>query len=102
MDGRRPCVYMLVSKRNGTLYIGVTSNLIRRIWQHKNEATEGFSKRHRVHLLVWYELHQAMDSAILREKTLKGWRRAWKKRSIEGENPDWRDLYPALTQQHAE
>ncbi|EIL87134.1 MAG: GIY-YIG nuclease family protein [Rhodanobacter sp.] len=96
MDWRQPCVYMLASKHNGTLYIGVTSDLIKRIWQHRNEITDSFTSRHHVHHLVWYELHETMESAILREKQLKEWRRAWKLRLIEGENPEWRDLYPAL------
>jgi putative endonuclease len=96
MDWRRPCVYIFASARNGTLYAGVTSNLVKRVWQHKNHATDGFTSRHNVHLLVWYELHPTMESAILREKTLKGWKRLWKNRLIEGENPEWRDLYPTL------
>jgi putative endonuclease len=97
MDWRQPCVYMLASGRNGTLYIGVTSDLLKRVWQHKSHAAEGFSHRYNVHLLVWYELHPTMESAILREKTLKGWKRLWKNRLIEGENPDWCDLYPTLS-----
>jgi len=96
MDRRQPCVYMIASKRNGTLYIGVTSDLIKRIWQHRNEVVEGFTSRYRVHDLVWYELHETMDSAILCEKQLKEWKRAWKLRLIEGENPAWHDLYPTL------
>jgi len=69
---RRPCVYLLASRRNGTLYVGVTSDLIRRIWEHKNDLTEGFTKRYRVHTLVWYEVHDNMESAITREKAIKG------------------------------
>jgi putative endonuclease len=87
---------MLASKHNGTLYIGVTSDLVKRIWQHRSEVTQGFTSRYRVHELVWYELHETMESAILREKRLKEWKRVWKLRLIEGENPEWRDLYPAL------
>jgi len=87
---------MLASQRNGTLYIGVTSDLIKRVWQHRNEFVEGFTSRHHVHNLVWYQLYETMESAILREKLLKDWKRAWKLRLIEGENPDWRDLYPTL------
>jgi putative endonuclease len=87
---------MLASKRNGTLYIGVTSDLIKRVWQHRNEVVEGFTPRYRVHDLVWYELHETMESAILREKQLKEWKRAWKLRLIEGENPGWLDLYSTL------
>ncbi len=96
MDRRQPCVYMLSSERNGTLYIGVTSNLVKRVWEHRSEAVESFTSRYRVHDLVWYELHETMESAILREKQLKEWKRAWKLRLIEGENPEWRDLYPTL------
>ncbi|HEX7731407.1 MAG TPA: GIY-YIG nuclease family protein [Rhodanobacter sp.] len=96
MDRRQPCVYMLASKRNGTPYIGVTSDLIKRVWQHRNEAVEGFTSRYRVHDLVWYEPHETMESAILREKRLKEWQRIWKLRLIESENPEWRDLYPTL------
>ena len=96
MDWRQPCVYMLVSRRNGTLYIGVTSDLVKRVWQHRNEVAQGFTSRYHVHDLVWYELHETMESAILREKQLKEWKRAWKLRLIEGENPEWRDLYPTL------
>ena len=96
MDRRRPCVYMLASQRNGTLYVGVTSNLVKRIWQHKNQAVESFSSQYHVHALVWYELHPTMESAITREKALKGWKRAWKIRLIEEGNPHWTDLYPTL------
>jgi putative endonuclease len=96
MDWRQPCVYILASKRNGTLYIGVTSDLIKRVWQHRNEVIESFTSRHRVHDLVWYELHETMETAILREKQLKVWKRIWKLQLIEGENPEWRDLYPTL------
>ena len=71
-----PCVYILASKPNGTLYIGVTSNLARRVWEHKNDAAEGFTKRYQVHDLVWYEVHESMESAIGREKALKKWNRA--------------------------
>jgi putative endonuclease len=96
MDRREPCVYMLANKRNGTLYIGVTGNLLQRIWQHKNDSADGFTKKHRVHLLVWYEAHPTMESAISREKTLKEWRRVWKLRLIEERNPEWDDLYMGL------
>ncbi len=90
---RQPCVYLLASKRNGTLYVGVTSNLIGRVWQHKNGALGGFTGRYRVHRLVWYEIHLTMESAIHREKQIKSWRRAWKLSLIEAFNPQWRDLY---------
>ncbi len=91
-----PCVYILASRRNGTLYVGVTSDLAGRIWQHRNEVVDGFSRRHHVHLLVWFEVHDAMESAIQREKAIKSWRRAWKIRLIEDMNPYWRDLYPDI------
>ena len=90
---KQPCVYLLASKRNGTLYCGVTSNLVQRIWQHKNDLVEGFSKRYGVHILVWYEAHETMETAIAREKTIKEWKRAWKLKIIETMNPTWRDLY---------
>lgn len=72
----QPCVYLLASRRNGTLYVGVTSSLMRRVWQHKNDVFDGFSRRYGVNRLVWYELHATMESAIQREKRLKSWRRA--------------------------
>ena len=90
---KQPCVYILASKRNGTLYIGVTSNLPQRVWQHKNDLVEGFTKRYGVHFLVWYEVHESMETAIMRERSLKEWKRAWKVRLIEEDNPFWRDLY---------
>ena len=84
---------MLASKRNGTLYVGVTSDPVQRIWQHKNGLMEGFTKRYAVHILVWYEVHETMEGAIMREKAIKEWHRAWKIRLIEESNPTWRDLY---------
>ena len=84
---------MLASKRNGTLYVGVTSDLVQRIWQHKNDLVRGFTERHGVHTLVWYERHETMESAITREKQIKWWQRAWKIGLIERDNPGWRDLY---------
>jgi putative endonuclease len=93
---KQPAVYILASRRNGTLYIGVTSDLVQRVWQHKNDVIEGFTKKYGVHLLVYYELHEDMESAILREKQLKKWNRDWKLRLIEEENPDWNDLYPSI------
>ena len=89
----QPCVYILASQRNGTLYVGVTSALVKRVWQHKADFVDGFSKRHGVHDLVWYELHATMESAITREKRIKGWKRDWKLELIEKANPEWRDLY---------
>ncbi|MDO6708772.1 GIY-YIG nuclease family protein [Photobacterium sp. 1_MG-2023] len=88
-----PCVYILASKRNGTLYIGVTSDLIKRVWQHRTDMTDGFSKAHQVHRLVYYEIAENMTSAILREKQLKKWRRQWKINLVEQNNPCWRDLF---------
>lgn len=93
---KQPAVYILASKKNGTLYIGVTSDLVKRIWQHKNDMVEGFTSRYRVHHLVWYEQHESMESAIEREKRLKEWKRAWKLRLIESSNPEWKDLYPTI------
>ena len=96
MVSKQPVVYMLASKRNGTLYIGVTSNLIKRIWEHKNNLVQGFTKQYNVHDLVWYEMHENMESAILREKMLKEWKRIWKLELIESSNPDWNDLYNTI------
>ncbi len=93
---KQPVVYILASKRNGTLYIGVTSNLIKRVWEHKNKLVKGFSKQYDVHQLVWYELHESMESAIMREKRVKGWKRSWKLNLIERMNPDWKNLYHSL------
>ena len=87
----QPCVYILASQRNGTLYVGVTSNLLKRVWENKNNVIDGFTKKYSVHALVWYELHPSMESAIHREKSIKNWRRAWKVRIIEESNPRWRD-----------
>ena len=84
---------MLASKRNGTLYVGVTSDLVQRVWGHKNGVVRGFTERYGVHMLVWYEAHETMEGAITREKAIKKWNRAWKVRLIEEENPTWRDLY---------
>lgn len=91
-----PAVYLLASQRNGTLYIGVTSNLIQRIWQHREGLAEGFTKKYRVKTLVWYELHTTMESAIAREKALKKWNRDWKLKLIEQTNPQWLDLWPEI------
>ena len=91
-----PCVYILASKRNGTLYVGVTSNLPKRIWEHKNNLVAGFTQKYHVHQLVWYEAHDEMESAITREKQLKRWNRAWKIDLIEKTNQDWNDLYESI------
>lgn len=93
---RQPCVYTLANKRNGTLYTGVTSNLLKRVWEHKNNLTEGFTSKYSVNTLVWYEMHETMESAIQREKTIKNWKREWKIKTIEELNPRWRDLYLEL------
>ena len=86
-------VYLLASQKNGTLYTGVTSDIVKRVWQHKNNVVEGFSKKYHVHLLVWYEVHDEVESAITREKQIKEWKRIWKLELIEKTNPTWRDLY---------
>ena len=93
---KQPVVYMLASKRNGTLYTGVTSDLVQRTWQHKQDAVEGFTSRHGIHQLVWYELHDSMETAIQRETQIKKWNRAWRIRLIEATNPYWNDLYPEI------
>jgi putative endonuclease len=87
---------MLASGERGTLYVGVSSDLIQRVWQHKSDAIDGFTKQHRVHTLVWFEQHETMESAIAREKAIKEWKRAWKVELIETHNPKWRDLYDDL------
>ena len=91
-------VYILCSKRNGTLYTGVTSDIVKRIYEHKNGLVEGFTKKYNVHHLVWYEKHESPESAILREKRIKKWNRAWKLKLIERENPQWIDLYENICQ----
>ena len=90
---KHPCVYILASERKGTLYVGVTSNLPGRVWQHKNDVLEGFTRKYQVHDLVWYEAHDTMESAIGREKQLKAGSRARKIALIEAMNPAWRDLF---------
>ncbi|MCJ8321261.1 MAG: GIY-YIG nuclease family protein [Colwellia sp.] len=90
---KEPVIYILTNKINGTLYTGVTSNLVNRIWQHKNNLADGFSKKYNTHLLVYYEQFDDMYSAISREKQIKKWKRAWKVRLIEEKNPQWCDLY---------
>ena len=92
MAEKHPAVYILASKRNGTLYTGVTSDLARRVAEHKSDLVEGFTKRYGVHMLVYCEWHNDMRSAISREKQIKKWNRAWKLRLIERDNPEWRDL----------
>jgi putative endonuclease len=94
---KQPAVYILASKPNGTFYIGVTSDLPKRVWEHKNDLVRGFTKEYGVHRLVYYELHGDMLSAITREKQLKKWNRAWKLELIESENPNWNDLSEGIT-----
>jgi len=86
-------VYILASKRNGTLYIGVTNDLVRRVYEHKNNLVDGFSKEYGVHRLVYYEQYGDVEFAIQREKYLKQWNRKWKLELIEKKNPEWKDLY---------
>jgi putative endonuclease len=94
---RQPCVYLLASGRNGTLYCGVTSDLVQRVWEHREHLASGFTDRYEVTRLVWYEQHATMESAIAREKRIKRWNRAWKLRLIDAMNPSWRDLWPDIT-----
>ena len=93
---KQPAVYILASERNGTVYTGVTSDLVKRVWEHKQGLVEGFTKQYGIHTLVYFELHAEMALAIQREKQLKKWKRAWKLRMIELKNPDWRDLWPEI------
>jgi putative endonuclease len=92
MTEKRPCVYMLASRRNGTLYTGVTSDVVGRLGAHRSRAVDGFTRRYNVQRLVLVEFHETMEEAILREKRIKKWRRAWKLALIERYNPQWRDL----------
>jgi putative endonuclease len=96
MSEHQPAVYLMASQRNGTLYTGVTSNLIKRVWEHKNNLKQAFTQKHHVHILVYYELHEKMYTAITREKQIKKWYRAWKLRLIEEKNPYWKDLYDEM------
>lgn len=96
MDGRIFCVYLMASKRNGTLYIGVTNNLVRRVYEHKNNLIEGFTKKYNVHQLVYFEVISEIQSALKREKQLKKWNRQWKIDLIEKTNHNWADLYQSL------
>lgn len=93
---KRPCIYILANKRKGTMYVGVTSDVMRRAWEHKTDAVAGFTTRYGIHTLVYVEFHATMADAILREKRIKKWRRAWKIALIEGANPEWRDLYDKI------
>lgn len=96
MSTRDGYVYILASQKNGTLYVGKTVNLFRRIYEHKNELFDGFTKRYHVHLLVYFEYCESIEGANIREKQLKEWKRKWKIELIEKKNPSWRDLYPDL------
>jgi putative endonuclease len=89
-------VYILASKPNGTLYTGVTSNLIQRVWQHKHDVIQGFTRKYNVKILVYYEVHENAESALTRENKIKRWRRTWKLGLIENSNPEWRDLYEEI------
>ena len=89
-------VYILTNERNGTLYTGVTNDLVRRVWEHKNSVVAGFTRQHELQTLVWYEVHATAYDAITREKRIKAWKRDWKKRIIEEMNPYWNDLYDSL------
>jgi putative endonuclease len=93
MEYRQYFVYILASKRNGTLYIGVTNNLLRRVWEHKNGKINGFTKKYKVHMLVYYEQGSYIVGALDREKQMKKWERKWKLKLIEEMNPEWKDLY---------
>ncbi|MCC8180465.1 MAG: GIY-YIG nuclease family protein [Planctomycetes bacterium] len=93
---KKPAVYMMASKRNGKIYVGVTSNLLLRVWQHREEVYEGWTKIHGVKILVWYEWHDSMVNAIRREKAIKKWVRRWKVNAINSINPEWVDLYEKL------
>ena len=94
-------VYLLASQRNGTLYVGVTSDLVRRVYQHRQGAVDGFTKQYHVHDLVWFESTESIEAAISREKQIKNWKRQWKVDLIEKANPQWRDLYPAILGQES-
>ena len=96
MTDQKYYVYIICNKRNGTLYIGITSDLIKRTWQHKNGLVKGFSKQYGLKTLVYFEAYQNVEEAILREKRLKKWNREWKIKLIEKTNPDWKDLYQRL------
>lgn len=91
-------VYIMASGRNGTLYTGATGDLARRAWEHREGVIDGFTKKHGCNLLVWYEQHPNLESARLRERRMKEWKRGWKIREIEGLNPEWKDLYETIAQ----
>jgi putative endonuclease len=90
-------IYILASRRNGTLYVGMTDNLVRRVWMHKEGVLPGFTKEYSVTLLVWYEVHESRESAFTRERQIKKWKRSWKLEMIEKTNPSWRDLFEEIS-----
>ena len=98
MNEGQPGVYIMANMRNGTIYIGATKHLSRRAWEHREGVIEGFTKRYGCKLLVWYELHENVESARVREFRMKDWKRALKVREIEGLNPEWEDLYDWIAQ----
>ena len=89
-------VYILASKRNGTLYTGVTNNLVKRVYEHKNDLVEGFTRKYQIHNLVYYETHENINEAITKEKQMKEWKRYWKIKTINKFNPKWKDLYSTI------
>ena len=95
-NDKQPCVYIVTNRPRGVLYVGVTSDLPKRIWQHKQGQGSAFTAKYRLYKLVWYQLHETMEEAIAHEKRLKFWKRGWKIELIEKTNPTWRDLYPTL------
>ena len=92
------CVYMMANKINGTIYTGVTSNLLQRVYQHKHNMADGFTKKYGCKILVWYEIHEGAESAIIKEKQMKDWKREWKINRIRDKNPKWNDLYDDICQ----
>ena len=97
----QPATYIMASGRNGTLYVGVTSNLLQRVWQHRESVVDGFTRQYNIKALVWHELHATMESAISREKAMKAWQRAWKLALIESQNPGRRDLWADILDREA-
>lgn len=98
MNEKKFYVYIMAKARNSTFYVGVTSNLAKRVYEHKNNSTDGFTQKYDIKTLVYYEIHDTAETAILREKRLKKWNRIWKMRLIENMNPEWNDLYDSICQ----
>jgi putative endonuclease len=98
MMGDQAFVYIMANRRNGAIYIGSTVDLPKRVWEHRNDVVPGFTREYGCHLLVWYEVHESRDGALVRERQMKEWKRAWKLREIEGLNPGWADLYDRIAQ----